>query len=214
MTLKNGVLSLTCIASWIAFGAGCTMDTFGTDAPVAREQLQNRTALQVATDASMARVDGRELAIQAGEVQLELAPDGEVQLASLQVDFGDVTVSGEDPVLEGLQLTDVRISLIWPKFGDVEWTQAGDAGFTSLEVDLMLDWALVTKTGTVVPLGGQRISDVQIELSFFTAENGTLTATLYGFKPGVVWQWAGLAEMANLEFDVRAHAGGTAPGVD
>jgi hypothetical protein len=36
------------------------------------------------------------------------------------------------------------------------------------------------------------------------ALDGTLTATLHGGRPGVIWDWAGLADISDIRFDVRA----------
>jgi hypothetical protein len=153
---------------------------------------------------SKAYADGRVIDLQSGHVVLSIGHDDKLGIDSLEVTLGTMVVQGEDPVLDGIELRNVRVSLYAPQEVPVEWTSSGDAGFASLTADLALDWDIVGPNGQTAGLARQRLEDVEMEVDVFTTADGTLTATLHGGRPGVVWDWAGLADIEDLRFDVRA----------
>jgi hypothetical protein len=113
-------------------------------------------------------------------------------------------VIGEDPHLDGLMLTDVRVRLAQPVVITPEWSAGGDAGFGSFGAELLLDWNLLTKDGQKIPLATQHLYDVSVVIDVFTDTDGRVSALLDGGKQGLVWSWAGLVELDDLHFDIRA----------
>jgi hypothetical protein len=184
---------------------GCSMDERGVDSlPVVSDQLGVPTPLTVQLAGSFVRAEGREMPIQSGQVQMAAYENNQLELDGLDLAFGTILVTDEHPSLEGLELRHVRTSLAQPVVTTIEWTACGDAGFATLRADLLLDWSTVAPNGTEIELATQRIEDVEIELDIYSAMDGTLTAVLSGQKRGVIWSWAGLAEVADLDFDLRA----------
>ncbi len=184
---------------------GCSMNARGVDgASVVSEQLGIPTPLTVEVAGSVVRAEGRELPIVSGQIQMAAYENNQLELDGLDLAFGTMFVTDEHPSLDGLELRHVRTSLAQPVVTTIEWTACGDAGFAALQVDLLLDWSTVAPNGTEIELATQRIEGVEIELDIYSAMDGTLTAVLSGEKRGVIWSWAGLAEVADLDFDLRA----------
>jgi hypothetical protein len=205
------MVSTAWIASFTSFGAvaavagGCAPDAGGPDwPPPVHEALRQQTTMPLMPDSCSAHLDGRSLPLQGGDITLMIARDGRVELDGVRVELQDIRVTGEDPRLDGLVLTDVRVTLSQPAVAPVEWTVHGDAGYATLVVDLDLDWTLVTPQGHLATLATQHLQDVTVDLDLFTGPDGRVIAVLHGGKLGVVWSWAGLVELRDLYFDVRA----------
>jgi hypothetical protein len=186
---------------------GCSMDEQGVNwPPPVAEQLANPTPLSVQMDDSTVHVDGKELPMQSGSLQVGAYyyKGNVIELDALELAFDTMFVSGQASGINGYELRHARVTLAQPVVVPVEWTQQGDAGFASLEVDLLLDWSVVAADGTEIELATQHIDGVQVELDIYSAADGTLTAVLDGGKPGVFWSWAGVAAMHDLQFDLRS----------
>lgn len=204
MSTNNALNKVVISVASIACLGGCAVDRSGSNEfPSARETLSHQQVMVLEPTACQGQLDTRPLDLRGGEMKLE-AIDDVIELDSVQVDVGEVRVGGEDPRLDGLALRDVRVRLPQPIVAKAEWSASGDAGFASFTTDLLLDWSLVTPNGQIVPLATQRLIDVEVELDVFTAADGEVTAFLYGGKRGPVWSWAGLVELDDLTFDLRA----------
>jgi hypothetical protein len=187
--------------------SGCSMDQSGVDPqrPVAA-QLANPTPLPFDMDSSRILVDGRELPMLTGQVELGAYyyQGNVIELDGVDVTFDTMRVTGQSPAIEGYELRHARVSLAHPVVAPVEWTELGDAGFAMLEVELLLDWSVVGPTGVEVQLATQHLKNVEIDLDLYTGLDGSLNAVLSGARPGTFWTWAGVASMGDLRFDLRA----------
>jgi hypothetical protein len=187
--------------------SGCSMDEKGVDLPPSvSAQLGNPTPLTLALDGSAVHLQGEELPIESGEVKLGAYyyHGNVIELDALDVTFDTMHVKATAPGLENYEVRHARVSLARPVVAPVEWTSHGDAGFATLKVELLLDWSVVGPTGIEVQLATQHLTEVEVELDIYATADGTLTAALYGAKPGIFWSWAGVATMGDLHFDLRA----------
>lgn len=115
-----------------------------------------------------------------------------IALVDLVVETGDVAlVLGEVE----LRLCDLSLTLDRPVA--VEAMPRG--------LSLTLDWSLVVDGETVVPLAPQALAPMLAEGRLWL-EDGRLAARLTGRVPGVAWSWLGMAELVDLEIDLRAGA--------
>jgi hypothetical protein len=203
MRTKNQVITIAFTASLAACATGPVVDPTPDQGATIQDLLARPVPLVVAVADSMAYLDGRNLPLLAGELEIS-AVGGTIEIDALRIDLDDMIVLGEDPHLDGLGLRDVHVTLAEPVAAVVEWSLEGDAGFASLQVDLLLDWTLVTPSGATLELATQRLTAVDVELDVYAAADGRLVAALHGGKQGVVWEWAGLVELRDLSFDLRA----------
>lgn len=186
---------------------GCSMDSSGVPpGPSVPAQLSDPSPLPFDMDSSKISVNGVELPLVSGQVQLgAYYYDGNVvELDGVDIAFDTMVVRGQTPAIEGYQLRHARVSLERPVVAPVEWSELGDAGFASLRVDLLLDWSVVSPKGVEIALATQHLRDVPVELDLYTGADGSLNAVLSGTRPGKFWSWAGVASMSDLHFDLRA----------
>jgi hypothetical protein len=206
--INKGVTHISAAFLFAILAGGCAMDEGGTPIPPAvRDAIDDEPAqLMIDTANSKAYADGRVVALESGSIVLSMGHHEKLGIDSLDVQLGTMIVAGESPYLDGIELRNVRVSLYAPQEVEVTWTASGEAGFAHLVADLALDWDIVASNGQQAGLARQRLKDVEIELDVFSSMDGSLTAMIHGSRPGVIWDWAGLADIRDIRFDVRAES--------
>jgi hypothetical protein len=205
--MASVVIGIASVVGMTVGTTGCSMDPSGTPpAQPLPAQLADPAPLPFDMDSSTIRVNGVELPLVSGQVELGAYyyQGNVVELDAVDVAFDTMVVSGQTPAIEGYELHHARVSLERPVVAPVEWSELGDAGFASLRVDLLLDWSVVSPKGVEIALATQHLRDVPVELDLYTGADGSLNAVLSGTQPGKFWSWAGVASMRDLHFDLRA----------
>jgi uncharacterized phosphosugar-binding protein len=141
------------------------------------------------------------LPIVGGQVKLTSDAADSIQIDSLQVDLKDIVF--DEVHMNAAGFRDVRVSLAAPAKAKLQQSESGDASFATLDLDLLLDWSMVTGDGITVPLGTQHINHVPVELAIYTTETGGLVVDVYGTKKGKVLS-AGVSDLSDLAFDLYA----------
>jgi hypothetical protein len=139
-----------------------------------------------------------------GAVDASIDLDTGLWLDRFELRFADVSLP-EDEEGSGFGLTDILVSLDAPHPCDVErWADGDDRVDAEFAVALALDWSLVTRDGTVVPLGSQSLAS-SVDVTLRRGASGDQVG-LSLINPGVMWEWAGLLRIEG----VMLTAGGTA----
>lgn len=144
-----------------------------------------------------------------GAVETSIDVDTGLWLDRVELRFADVSLpEGEDG--SGFGLTDILVSLAAPEPCDVErWADGDDRVDAELAVALALDWSLVTRDGTVVPLGSQSLAS-SVDLTLRRAASGDQLG-LSLINPGVMWEWAGLLRIEGVMLTASGTADAPAP---
>jgi hypothetical protein len=138
-----------------------------------------------------------------GDVTVAAQTDGTLALMSMSLDLGNVTLSAASVPPDGLNLTDVRLSLKSAAAAAADWTADGQSANASGTTDFLLDWSIEAEAGSIEPLATQRITGVPLELAV-VEDHGRLSLSVHANRDGVFWQWSGLLELADLKLDLDA----------
>lgn len=142
-----------------------------------------------------------------GTVETSIELDS-LWLDRLELQFADVSLAAGDQ--GGFGLTDILVSLDAPHPCDGErWAEGDDRVDAEVAVALRLDWSLVTRDGTIVPLGTQSLAssvDVTLRRGAYGDEVG-----ISMINPGVMWEWAGVLRIEGVMLTASGRAGPTAP---
>ncbi len=145
------------------------------------------------------------LDLTAGTAQTSSDLEAGLWLDRLELRFADVSL-GE------FGLSDLQVSVSAPHPCDAErWVDADDRVEAELTVAFDLDWSLVTREGTIVPLETQSLAASDLDLTIRRDPDGDEIG-LSLVNPETMWEWAGLLRIEG----VMLSAGGRAsePAVD
>jgi hypothetical protein len=140
----------------------------------------------------------------AGTFESYALPDGSIALDALAVEVGDVIIPAETLPPNGIHLTDVRLILDGPAWAEGAWTFDDERGVVELELDLTLEWSIVTSDGEAHPLAPQHLEGVRTALMIESDAQGRLVARLDAEREGTFFAWSGLMELSDLEVTLRA----------
>lgn len=104
----------------------------------------------------------------------------------------------------GLTLTQVRFSMPEPATLNLRWFGDGTLGWASGAVTVEVHARLLRSNGLTSPLEVARLEALPVELLVSQTEAGVLALTLRVDRPGALWNWAGLLELGDLSFSLRA----------
>lgn len=131
-----------------------------------------------------------------GAVDTSIDLDTGLWLDRFELRFADVSLP-EGTEGAGFGLTDILVSLDAPHPCDVErWADGDDRVDAELALALGLDWSLVTRDGTIVPLGSQSLAS-SVDLTLRRGPSGDQVG-LSLVNPGVMWEWAGLLRIEGV----------------
>ncbi len=146
-------------------------------------------------------VESASLPVLGGTLEVQALPDGRIEVVAMALQFGDIHLSSTSVPPDGLDLTQVSVSLDG-LVADARWT--GDASAAaSARSELLLDWSL-RADGSVLPMATQHIDDVPLTIEIAPAAGGGLTVALHATRSGVFWEWTGLLDLSDLRLDVQA----------
>lgn len=148
--------------------------------------------------------DTAALPLTGGTITLQADEDGTLAILALDVDVGDIDLPVSATLPDGLDLMGVKLSL--PAVADVTADWSGDASTMNAQAktDLALDWELRSKSGTVVPLATQRITNVPFDLAVTPGASGKLSVDFHASRDGVFWSFSTLFSLSDLQLDLEA----------
>lgn len=139
-----------------------------------------------------------------GTLETSIELDTGLWLDRFELRFADVSLAeGEEE--SGFGLTDILVSLDAPHpcVGE-RWAEGDDRVDAEVAVPLDLDWSLVTRQASIVPLGTQSLAssvDVTLRRGAYGDEVG-----LSLIDPGVMWEWAGLLRIEGVMLSASGRA--------
>jgi hypothetical protein len=147
--------------------------------------------------------DTATLALSGGTITLQADEDGNLAILAIDVSVGDVHLPVSATLPDGLDLMAVKLSL--PAIADVAADWSGDASAMNAQAktDLALDWDLRSKSGTVVPLATQRITNVPFDLAVTPAPGGKPSVDFHASRDGVFWTFSTLFSLSDLKLDLE-----------
>ena len=139
-----------------------------------------------------------------GTVETSIELETGLWLDRFELRFADVSLAeGEEEA--GFGLTDILVSLDAPHpcVGE-RWAEGDDRVDAEVAVPLDLDWSLVTREGTVVPLGTQSLAS-SVDVTLRRGANGDEVG-LSLINPGLMWEWAGLLRIEGVMLSASGRA--------
>ncbi len=106
-----------------------------------------------------------------------------------------------------LRLIDISVTALTPLRCQASWTS--DIAWCGGTLDVQLDWSLA-EGDAVYPLGSQPLRGLTVDAAALLTGD-TLTLQLAGDTEGLVWSWAGIAELRDLSLRVTASGAATLP---
>lgn len=186
--------------------AGCaaTASSEGPDQgpAIPAEVPTDAVSLTVETGASQAVMSDITLQVLSGHVRLSES-DSTLHLDELQIVIDDIVLNKDEATLKDTVLHGMSVKLKKPIDAPLQQSESGTR-FTSIDVDLLVDWSLKTSDGAIVPLAQQEVNGVKLNLGIYTDDEGRLVADINGGKEGTIWEWASLTTLDNLQFDIHA----------
>jgi len=144
-----------------------------------------------------------------GTLETSIELDTGLWLDRFELRFADVSLGGGEQE-SGFGLTDILVSLGAPHPCDGErWADGDDRVDAEVAVALELDWSLVTRDGTIVPLGTQSLAS-SVDITLRRGADGDEVG-LSLINPGVMWEWAGLLRIEGVMLTASGTAGASAP---
>lgn len=138
-----------------------------------------------------------------GHTQLRATNDGFVIVEALAIDLGDVTVRKDWPSEHTVELTGIQLRLGTQLAIDAEWTELRVSG--TGRADLLMDWAIRTEDGDVLPLATQRARDVEVYVDASAVPGDRLHGSVSANVLGQVWRFSTI-EVHDLTMALHAQA--------
>jgi hypothetical protein len=136
-----------------------------------------------------------ELTIESGELIASCDGDGKLTIERAGLWLGPIEIPST--VLgHGAQLTKVHLQVEKPIAIAATWDGDDDARATT-SLDVGLSWEL-SVDGSSSPLGAPKLPAIPIEL-VLTGDGGHIQAELRAHAAGVVWSWADLVRLEDLD---------------
>jgi hypothetical protein len=195
--------------------AACSFEPADGSASLA-DQLRRRVVLDISTDSAVAvsatARGGQPLDVDptvlGGQAVLRTTEDGWLLVEDLDIPLDDVTVppgvlSDRPVTFTDLYLrlgTQLAVPLLAP-LGDDTTALAGFG-----DADLLLDWAMLSWEGDVLPLAMRRIADAPFTVNLALDDEQRLHASINGRVDGVVDELGELVVLRDLQVDVLSSA--------
>lgn len=146
-----------------------------------------------------------EMPVLGGYIDVHATAGGLLVIDHLAVDLADLEVPAAFAPPDGMVLTGIRAHLAGPHGMEAVWSEDGDAAFAEVAVDIVVDWAIRTDNGEVVPLSPLSLADVAVRVAIARQPDGALEVHVSGLEGGAFWSWAGVLELADLSLEISAH---------
>jgi len=129
---------------------------------------------------------------------VSVGEDGQVTLEGINLSVSDIqgAVTGQE-----VTFTDIQVRLAAPTTGQVQWFGDWEEGHATLEVDIIVDWSLL-RGETAWPLDSLRLSGLPIEVNLSRGPRGVAQVELALGQSGPFFDWAGTAELSDLNLHV------------
>jgi len=141
-----------------------------------------------------------DVTLDGGELVATADADGQLQLVSFGLTADPITIP-EGVFGKPARLEDVRLALASKSLAMTTWNDGDDATATA-RLDLDLSWSIAIDDATV-PLGTQHLAPIPADL-VLSGSGDHVDATLVLHGSGVLWSWAGLLELTELELELVA----------
>lgn len=193
--------------------SACTSDPAepGPADPALRSELGGRQMLSIETSSAVElglaqdEVDMLPVrpAVLGGHAQVRATADGFLVIEDLQLNLADVSVDKTWPSPHTVQLTGISFRLGTQLAVDAVWTDDHAVGEGT--ADLLMDWAIRTEDGEVLPLATQRARDVVLTVDVMLDDDGTVRGHVDARVDGQLWRLAGI-EVHDLTLALNAVA--------
>jgi hypothetical protein len=191
----------------------CASSESSTAEPASvRERLATDTHLYITGPGSAGAVTAKlktatgwdnglvDLKLEGGQLIARAAPSGTITLTAVELGFSDITipasVTGHAAVLG-----QPHLRLTAPADATTAWTDDNSAGAAAM-LDLELSWTL-TVDGVALPLGAPDLPAMPAKLEL-AGDGGRITAELRLHVGGVLWSWADLIQLSDLDLVLGA----------
>jgi len=139
------------------------------------------------TDAAM---DNMSPSVLGGHTTMRATSDGFVIVEALSIDLSDVSIDKQWPSPHTVELTAIQLRLGSHLAIDAEWV--GDRATGVGRADLLMDWAMRTDDGEILPLATQRARDVELTVDVRMAADGTISGNVTASVAGQIWRFTGI----------------------
>jgi len=218
-TLPNVLLTAALGTTLGLLALGTSACSFEPDSgrPDLASQLRKRAFLDISTDSDVAvsatgrggqHLDVAPSVLGGGEAILRTTEDGWLLVEELEIPLDDVTVPPGTLADRPVTFTNLSLRLgtqlaVRPSVplddSAVALTGFGDA-------DLLLDWAMLSWDGDVLPLAMRRIADAPFTVALEVDADNQLHAAINAHVDGVVDDLGELVVLRNLAVDVVSSA--------
>jgi hypothetical protein len=169
-------------------------------------QLVVAPAARAGTITALRRVSGgwaegqAPLAIEGGELVAASDARGAIRIERLALELGSIEIP-PSVLGYGARLTEVHLETERPTGVATTW-QGDDEARAMAPMQLALTWSL-TIDGQTSPLGSPRLAPVPVEL-LLTGDGAAVHAEVHARAAGVLWSWANLLRLEDLELSITA----------
>ena len=165
--------------------------------------LQEPSLVGVAAfDAEGAPLECVQPNVMGGTVVARSTESGLVIVEQLDILLSDVIVEPGVVGPNSLHLTDIHLRLGTQLVLDPEWRSGRNVVGVGTS-DLLMDWAILTKDGDVLPLATQKVRDAEFSVELTLEQDNTISAQLNSVVAGPVWDFSAI-ELSDLSMAVHA----------
>lgn len=194
---------------------GCTYDQgydeVPTDSLYARLGTREALVLEPTSLVGVAAYDddGNSLpclqpTVSGGDAMLRSTKTGLLLVEALEIDLTDVKIEPGVLHSEPVQLTDIDLRLGTQIVIEAEWSDDGTHAEGVGHADLLMDWAVLSDEGEVLPLATQKLRDVEFAVRADLDEQGDIHVQVFSQVEGKIGGFANRIELSDFSMAVTA----------
>jgi hypothetical protein len=139
-----------------------------------------------------------------GDAMLRSTKTGLLLVEALEIQLTDVTIQPGVLHSESVQLTDIDLRLGTQIVIEAEWSEDGLHAEGVGRADLLMDWAVLSDQGEVLPLATQKLRQVEFTVRADLDELGDIHVQVFGEVEGRIGGFANRIELSDFSMAVNA----------
>ncbi len=203
----------------IALGAtGCTFDQ-GYDPAGSPQTLESRLGTREALSLDQTSLVGvgayddagnplpcLQPSVNGGDAMMRATPDGVLVVEKMTINLSDVVVEPGVVYDAPINLTDIQLRLGTQLGLDTTWSDDGMSATGTGHADLLMDWAVLSNDGKVLPLATQKLRNVEFDVRATLGDDGLVHAEVMSAVDGRLGGITNHIELSDFSMAVHANS--------
>ncbi len=139
-----------------------------------------------------------------GDAMMRATPDGVVVVEKMTIDLSDVVVEPGVVYDAPIHLTDIQLRLGTQLGLDTTWSDDQLSAEGTGHADLLMDWAVLTDDGKVLPLATQKLRNVEFNVRSVLGDDGQVHAEVMSAVDGRLGGITNHIELSDFSMAVQA----------